>query len=210
MHIKGYIATCFQVGRERPWMVEFTISGDWVMDDTISARLEELRALGADLLRSRYQDVFGSEAQTTDTNYLRRRLAWQMQASAGGDISDTARRRALEIVRHVELNGRVLFGRFKKQKGKRTDRRVPGPGTELTRTYGNRTIVVKILDQGFECDGQHFRSLSAAASAVTGTRWNGLVFFGLAKRGETAKRKRRPTQTKGKQGAGRREADRAA
>lgn len=180
------------------------------MDDTMSARLEELRAMGADLLRGHYRDVFGSEAQTTDKNYLRRRLAWQMQASAEGDISATARRRALEIARDVELNGRVLFERFKRQKGRRTDRRVPGPGSELTRTYGNRTIVVKILDHGFECDGQHFRSLSAAASAVTGTRWNGLVFFGLAKRGETAKRRRRPTETKVKKGVGRREADDAA
>jgi len=180
------------------------------MDDTMSARLEELRAMGADLLRGRYRNVFGCEAPTTDETYLRGRLAWQMQALAEGDISDTVRRKALEIAQDVELNGRILFERFKKHKGKRTDRRVPGPGTELTRTYGNRTIVVKILDHGFECDGQHFRSLSAAASAVTGTRWNGLVFFGLAKRGETAKRRRRPTQIKAKKGAGRREADRAA
>jgi len=180
------------------------------MDDTMFARLEELRAMGADFLRSRYQKVFGSEAQTTDKNYLRRRLAWQMQETVEGDISETARCRALEIAQDAELNGQVLFERFKRQKGKRTDRRVPGPGTELTRAYGNRTIVVKILDDGFECDGQHFRSLSAAASAVTGTRWNGLVFFGLAKRGETVKRRRRPTPTAGKKGARPREADRAA
>jgi len=180
------------------------------MDDKMSARLKELRGMGADLLRSRYQDIFGCEAKATDKNYLRRRIAWQMQASVEGDISDTARRRALEIARDVVLNGRALFKRLKKRKGKRTDHRVPEPGTELTRTYGNRTIVVKILDQGFECDGQHFRSLSAAAGAITGTRWNGLVFFGLAKRGETAKRRRRPNQTKVKKGTGPREADCAA
>jgi hypothetical protein len=182
------------------------------MDATISAQLDEIRAMGADLLRRRYREVFGDEAQTTDKNYLKRRIAWQMQASAEGDISDNARRRALEIVRDVELKGRVLFERrVKKHKGRRRDRRMPGPGTELTRDYGNRTIVVKILDNGFECEGQHYSSLSAAAGAVTGTRWNGLVFFGLAKRGDTAKRKRRrPTQSKGKVGAGSREASHAA
>jgi len=50
---------------------------------------------------------------------------------------------------------------------------------------------VKVLANGFECEGQHYDSLSAAATAATGTRWNGLVFFGLAKRGASIKRSRR-------------------
>jgi hypothetical protein len=50
-------------------------SGDWILDDTMSARLKELRVMGVDLLRNRFQDVFGSESQTTDKNYLRRRIA---------------------------------------------------------------------------------------------------------------------------------------
>ena len=181
------------------------------MDDTISVQLEQVRAMDADGLRRRYREMFGDEAQTTDKNYLRRRIAWQMQASAGGDISDSARRRAFEMVRDVERNGHGLFGRgVAKHKGKRMDHRVPGPGTELTRVYGNRTIVVKVLENGFECEGQHYSSLSAAAGAITGTRWNGLVFFGLAKRGGTAKpKRRRPTQPKGKSNK-RREGSRAA
>jgi len=180
------------------------------MDDTISAQLDEIRAMGADTLRRRYREVFGGEAQTTDKSYLRRRIAWQMQAAVAGDISESARRRAFEIADDVELNGRVLFKRTKRQKRTRMDRRVPAPGTELTRVYGNRTIVVKILKNGFECEGKHYNSLSAVAGAVTGTRWNGLVFFGLAKRGETAKRKRRRPPSKGKPGAGRQKASHAA
>jgi hypothetical protein len=70
--------------------------------------------------------------------------------------------------------------------------------------YRDRTVVVKVLKNGFECEGQHYDSLSAVATAATGTRWNGLVFFGLAKRGETAKRNRK--KPKGKS----REAERAA
>jgi hypothetical protein len=39
---------------------------------------------------------------------------------------------------------------------------------------------VKVLASGFEYLGRHYRSLSAIANEVTGTRWNGLAFFGLA------------------------------
>ena len=41
--------------------------------------------------------------------------------------------------------------------------------------------MVQVLDAGFEYEGRRFGSLSAIAKAITGTKWNGLVFFGLAK-----------------------------
>ena len=35
---------------------------------------------------------------------------------------------------------------------------------------------------GYECNGELFRSLTAVARAITGSRWNGRLFFGLTKR----------------------------
>jgi len=55
------------------------------------------------------------------------------------------------------------------------------PGSVIVKEYRGRTILVQILDDGFECDGRRFTSLSAVAREITGTRWNGLLFFGLAK-----------------------------
>jgi len=52
----------------------------------------------------------------------------------------------------------------------------------LTRPFENRRIVVTVLEQGFEYESRRYRSLSAIAREVTGTRWNGLLFFGLAER----------------------------
>jgi hypothetical protein len=49
----------------------------------------------------------------------------------------------------------------------------------LKREYDGRIITVKVLIDGFEHEGRRYRSLSAIASEVTGTRWNGLAFFGL-------------------------------
>ena len=44
-----------------------------------------------------------------------------------------------------------------------------------------RETAVKVLEAGLEYGGQVYRSLSAIAKAVTGTTWNGHLFFGLTK-----------------------------
>ena len=64
----------------------------------------------------------------------------------------------------------------------RRDARLPESGTLLTRCYQDRDVIVKVLDTGFEYQSRHYRSLSAIAREVTGTRWNGLLFFGIAER----------------------------
>jgi hypothetical protein len=57
----------------------------------------------------------------------------------------------------------------------------------LTRVYRGQAYHVVVRDDGFEYDGQVFRSLSAIAKLVTGSHWNGLLFFNIAKpRIETA------------------------
>ena len=61
------------------------------------------------------------------------------------------------------------------------DSRLPMPGSLLVKDFKGRTIVVKVLDDGFEYDNRRFASLSAVAREITGTRWNGFLFFGCAK-----------------------------
>ncbi len=62
------------------------------------------------------------------------------------------------------------------------DPRLPSPGTVITRTYRGRELRLLVLSDGFELDGVHYRSLSEAARAATGSRWNGRLFFGLTER----------------------------
>ena len=49
----------------------------------------------------------------------------------------------------------------------------------LTRKYRGRLVETKVLPYGFEYEGQVYTSLSAVAKAVTGSHWNGHLFFGL-------------------------------
>ena len=122
-----------------------------------------------------------------------KRIAWRLQARAEGGLSDRARRLALEIADEADLRIRAPEGFFTEgtshQAGPPTDRsklrrdwRLPAPGAVLTRQFDNRRVVVTVLENGFEYQSRRYRSLSAIAREVTGTRWNGLLFFGLAER----------------------------
>ena len=44
-------------------------------------------------------------------------------------------------------------------------------------------IRVTVLEKGFEYGNQVYGSLSAIAREITGTNWNGMLFFGLARKG---------------------------
>ena len=63
------------------------------------------------------------------------------------------------------------------------DPRLPKVGTTITKKYKGKTLNVRVLEKGFEYNGQVFRSLSGVAKHITGSIWNGFLFFGLIDRG---------------------------
>jgi hypothetical protein len=73
------------------------------------------------------------------------------------------------------------------QKRKRSqptrDPRVPAVGTVMTRTYKGEELSITVLEDGFEYEGEHYRSLSGLARHIVGYQISGPVFFRLS--GET-------------------------
>ena len=65
------------------------------------------------------------------------------------------------------------------------------PGTRLIREWKGRVHEVTVVEDGFAWNGKHYHSLSVIARAITDTRWNGWVFFGLKQR-QTANRQPSP------------------
>ena len=55
-------------------------------------------------------------------------------------------------------------------------------GTRLVREWNGVEHTVTVLTNGFEWQGRRFKSLSAIARQITGTRWNGYRYFGLRER----------------------------
>jgi hypothetical protein len=154
--------------------------------------IENLRRATLAALREKYREVFREETGSRHREHLFRRIAWRLQAMAEGDLSDRALGRAHEIAQDADLRKvapRDFFtvggepvrttpsGRSRREQ----DSRLPLPGALLSRKWRGRTILVEVLAQGFRYENRHYSSLSAIALAITGTRWNGLAFFGLTR-----------------------------
>jgi hypothetical protein len=143
-------------------------------------------------LRRKYMDVCGEVTRSRHKPHLIRRIVWQLQARAEGDLSDRARKRAAELAAGVDLRltaPKVLPA----ASGQPTvaavvefsqDSRLPPPGTILTRIYLGETLEVRVLAEGFEYGGEIYRSLSAVAKTATGKHWNGYHFFQLGTKGK--------------------------
>ena len=58
---------------------------------------------------------------------------------------------------------------------------VPKIGTILVRQWRGHTHTVLVREDGFEYEGQHYRSLTVIAERITGAHWSGPRFFGLTK-----------------------------
>jgi hypothetical protein len=144
-------------------------------------------------LKRRYAEVFGEESRSGNKDFLRKRLAWRFQALAEGDLSERARQRAEELANDADLRVRPPRAPVAPPAPERTTtRRLPVhnsrrlmPGTILSRPYKGRTVTVTVVNDGFECAGESYRSLSAVAKAVTGAHWNGNHFFGLVEGGSS-------------------------
>ena len=154
------------------------------MEQTVAA----LGRMTVGQLREKYLDVFGEPSRSGNRDFLFKRIAWRVQSLAEGTLSERAKRRAEELARDADV--RLTVPRPPKQaatapvaappapKATAQDR-LPLPGTVLTRKYRGRQVETKVLPYGFEYEGQVYSSLSAVAKAVTGSHWNGHLFFGL-------------------------------
>ena len=155
----------------------------------VRQEIEGLRHMTVGQLKDKYREVFGEDSRSNHKQFLFRRVAWRIQANAEGGLSERARRRALEIANDADLRIRAPknFLKVEVDKGQASESRVspiadprlPTPGTLLVRRYQEKDVVVRVRQDGFECDGRLYPSLSAAVREATGTRWNGFTFFGL-------------------------------
>lgn len=144
-------------------------------------------------LRDKHVEVFREESRSYHKEFLRKRIAWRIQALAEGDLSTRARRRAEQLANDADLRTRtprdpVASGSLEvaartvtSRLSPSSDPRLPLPGMLLAREYQGRDIVVKVLDNGFEYENRRYKSLSAIAKEITGVKWNGFIFFGIAR-----------------------------
>lgn len=156
------------------------------MDTDFAEQRRNLEQLSVRQLRQRYLELFAEATRCHHKQSLVRRLLWRLQALAEGDLSQRARQRAAELARDADLRLLPPKTAAPLSPTRPRDRRLPAPGSVLTRNYKGQRVQVTVLERGFEYQGRRYRSLSAVAKAVTGQHWNGHHFFALGRPGEVA------------------------
>ena len=137
-------------------------------------QVAELPTLPTLKLKAMWRELTGTEPPPYNRTFLVKRLAYRIQELAFGGLSVQAERRLDDLVDELDGN--------KKPKAK--DMTAPIVGTKLIREWQGVMQEVTALADGFEWQGRRYQSLSAVARAITGTRWNGPLFFGLRKHGK--------------------------
>ncbi|WP_394270332.1 DUF2924 domain-containing protein [Qipengyuania sp.] len=127
----------------------------------LACLVDEIGRMDLEGLRTEWRRRYGAPPALRSVPILREILAWRVQAEALGGL-DGATRKTLARSGPVEAEGKHL-----------------GVGARLTRQCKGREVTVTVEDAGFRFDGQLYPSLSAAATAIAGSRWNGPRFFGL-------------------------------
>lgn len=131
------------------------------MSEDLEPVLTEIGRMDLENLRAEWRRRYSAPPPLRSVPLLRRLLSWRIQAEMFGGL-DAATRRALQRSGPVEAEGRQF-----------------GVGARLTRIWKGREVVVVVEEDGFSWNDQRFSSLSAAATAIAGSRWNGPRFFGL-------------------------------
>jgi hypothetical protein len=143
------------------------------MTDTVLAQVAALKAKSAPELRDMWRELFGKEPPVLGRRYLEDRIAFRLQELRFGGLSDRARRQLGALIDQLD--------------SKAPHRRNPGrpiTGTRLVREWKGVEYQVTVREHDFEYDGRPYKSLSAVARGIAGSRWNGWAFFGLRRNGK--------------------------
>ena len=128
---------------------------------TVDDLVSEIEHLDLEGLRRFWGQRCGVPPPLRSVPILRMLLAWRVQSDALGGL-DSESRRTLGRKGKVRAEGLDL-----------------GIGARLTRQWQGRTHEVLVEVGGFRWEGKSYRSLSAVATAIAGSKWNGPRFFGL-------------------------------
>ena len=102
---------------------------------------------------------------------MMRALANELQERAQGGPSAALRRRLQTMARELARGASFFDPGI-----------MPKTGTTLVRQWRGHTHTVLVREDGFEYEGQHYRSLTLIAERITGVHWSGPRFFGLTRR----------------------------
>ncbi len=146
---------------------------------TLADQVAALAAMTTAELAAEYQRLHGRRPRYCSVPWMRKRIVHALQVAAYGGLSRAARAVVDELAADIALPPAP------RQAGAQAGGELRA-GTVLEREYRGRRIQVEVTDDGFAWEGNRYGSLSAVAFAVTGSKWNGRLFFNLTGRASKA------------------------
>jgi Protein of unknown function (DUF2924) len=129
-------------------------------------RLDQVDHLTTERLREEWTRLHDAPAPSISSDLLRMGLAYRLQALRFGTVNRTTRTLLMNPVRRIGADKRTATIKL-------------SPGTKLVRDWRGVGYTVTVMEKGFDYDGKIWSSLTAIASGITGSKWNGPRFFGL-------------------------------
>jgi hypothetical protein len=141
-------------------------------DPAVLARIVGLQTMAMLDLKTEWRSLFTTEPPPYNRKYLESRLAYRIQELAFGGLEPETLKRLAALANELDSGKSASSGRS-------NDR--PISGTTLMREWQGVEHCVTVGVDRYEYQGRPYQSLSAIARSITGTRWNGWLFFGLRK-----------------------------
>ena len=145
------------------------------VNTSVLAQVAALEGMETTALKKMWRDLFDAEPPPYNKRFLVNRLSYRLQELAFGGLS----KETVERLEAMALNGAP--DERNRGRGRAAER--PVVGTRLVREWNGVEHHVTVQADSFEWQGKKYKSLSAVARAITGTRWNGPLFFALRKHG---------------------------
>ena len=134
--------------------------------------MTDIKKLSVNELRRLWMGAWGYEPHSRlSRRMMEDSLVYKLQTQQNKPLSAEQKVRLDRLVSEYKRNPECFKSRANHLK----------PGTRLVRIYNGKTHNVLVLKDAFEYDGQNYNSLSKVANKITGSKWNGWVFFGIRK-----------------------------
>lgn len=152
-------------------------------NNSIHSQLEALGQKSMEELKDKFYDLFGFQNRGRSRDGIIRRIAYRLQEYQIGSL-DSNTRAILDEMADADPMANLVYVPHRTQAGSSGNRRA----RYIKSWHGNVHEVIKHARKSFEYNGKFYTSLTAVATAITGTKWNGNKFFGVNKNDKQGKK----------------------
>jgi len=133
-------------------------------DNSHQLSIDDIKISTVAELREAFEVTFSVPLQQqVSLDFIKGNLAWVIQAKLQKQNHKILREKLIKKTHCATIKHKTSYQ----------------SGTRLIREWQGQTYEVTVMDKGYHWHGKQYRSLTAIAHEITGTKWSGPRFFGL-------------------------------